>query len=158
MSKEKAPLEIKTVYEFEKKNNKVEISAIPADIRGETVLYVGICELRNSAGSFIPKCAVTFEASHIKELKSMVEKAMEIDNYGEVTELGTFEKNSREQIQVSGRTYRGTEYLDIRTYYKDAEGSYKPSKKGVTIPPDILEDLLEGLTKFEETYLKEEKE
>lgn len=156
MAKEREELNITSLYEFEKNANKVQISAIPVPVKGEARMYVGICELKSDG---IPKSAMSMEAKYIPELKTFIEQAMEMDSYPEFLELGVIPKNSREQIQVSVKTYMKTEYLDIRLFYKDKEGNYKPSSKGVTIPPDCLEDLLKGLNVFEEkTALPEDVE
>jgi len=37
---------------------------------------------------------------------------------------------------VSTESYKGRDYLDIRIYYQDNEGEWKPTRKGVTVSPE----------------------
>jgi len=58
------------------------------------------------------------------------------------------EKSALERIQIEMKEYKKKKYLDIRTYYRSDEGEWKPTKKGVTIPPEALEDLIEAVNKI----------
>lgn len=62
--------------------------------------------------------------------------------------IHSFEKNALEQIRVSLNVFRGRQYVDIRTYYKGDDGDFHPSKKGVTLSPELLDDLAEGIKKL----------
>ena len=57
-------------------------------------------------------------------------------------------KSSTEKIIVSLSEWSDLEYVDIRLWY-DASGGrnteWKPGKKGITIKPEFLEDLKEGI-------------
>jgi hypothetical protein len=64
------------------------------------------------------------------------------DEYGVL--LHEFEKNNREVIRFTLNEYKGTQYIDVRTFYKAEDGSYKPSRSGVTFRPEQFEDFLEG--------------
>lgn len=59
------------------------------------------------------------------------------------------EKNPIERIHIEMKEYRKKKYLDIRTYYRADDGEWKPTKKGVTIPPDMIEDVIVALQKIE---------
>ena len=62
--------------------------------------------------------------------------------------LGTVDKNSREQIQVRAAEYEGHPYIDIRTYWRNGEDDdWKPSKKGVTLKPELVGELIAVLKK-----------
>ena len=39
----------------------------------------------------------------------------------------------------------GKEFIDIRQYFKNEDDEYKPSPKGVTLPPDKLNELIQAL-------------
>ena len=58
------------------------------------------------------------------------------------------QKSSTEKIVVSLSEWNGSGYVDIRLYY-DASGGqnteWKPTKKGITIKPEFLKDLREGI-------------
>ncbi len=56
------------------------------------------------------------------------------------------EKNSQEEIRFSLQEYRGTDLIDIRVYY-DAGDVIKPTKKGISIPLDRLDEFLAKLRK-----------
>jgi len=64
------------------------------------------------------------------------------DDYGLV--VYEFDRNDRERVRVGINEYRGHDYIDLRVYY-EKEGSYHPSKKGLTIPKDLYPALLEGV-------------
>ncbi len=57
-------------------------------------------------------------------------------------------KNSTEKIVVSLSEWNDSEYVDIRLYYDASNGKnteWKPGKKGITIKPEFLKDLREGI-------------
>ena len=58
------------------------------------------------------------------------------------------EKNSRESIVVSETEYKGSTYVDVRIFYKDINGSLQPTRKGVSIRPDKVSELLAALSAF----------
>ena len=58
------------------------------------------------------------------------------------------EKNSRESIVVSETEYKGSKYVDVRIFYKDTNGSLKPTRKGVSIRPEKGSELLAALSAF----------
>ncbi len=64
-----------------------------------------------------------------------------------------FSKNSAEKIRVSIVEFRGKTYGDIRVYYQDDDGEFKPTKKGVTFAPDILPQIKEGVSQLEQELL-----
>lgn len=43
-------------------------------------------------------------------------------------------KNARETIRVQMAEFRGTSYLDVRTWADTGDGEPKPTPKGVTVP------------------------
>ena len=56
--------------------------------------------------------------------------------------LATIDRNATEQLQISIKSYKNKEYLDLRIFYTTDEGAtWLPSKKGVTVAPDSLEIL-----------------
>ncbi|MCX7991633.1 MAG: transcriptional coactivator p15/PC4 family protein [Proteobacteria bacterium] len=59
--------------------------------------------------------------------------------------LGEIQKSTTEIIRVSKESFKGKEYLDIRIYFINDEGEWKPTKKGVTLSPDKAEELIEIL-------------
>ena len=45
-------------------------------------------------------------------------------------------------------TFKGKTYVDLRIYYKASDGEYRPTKKGVTLSPDLLPELGEAIRKL----------
>jgi hypothetical protein len=62
----------------------------------------------------------------------------------------TFPKNATEEIRASVSTYKGKQYLDLRVFYQGDDGEYHPSKKGISIAPDLLAELEEAIRKLRE--------
>ena len=58
------------------------------------------------------------------------------------------EKNSRESVVVSETEYKGNKYVDVRVFYKDTDGSLKPTRKGVSLRPEKVAELREALSVF----------
>ncbi|HQN28844.1 MAG TPA: transcriptional coactivator p15/PC4 family protein [Mesotoga sp.] len=55
------------------------------------------------------------------------------------------QKNTQEKIRVEKRKYKGREFVDVRTYYLDDSGEWKPSPKGITFKVELLEDIISAL-------------
>ena len=55
------------------------------------------------------------------------------------------EKNSRESIVVSEIEYKGNKYIDVRVFYKDPDGDLKPTRKGVSLRPEKVAELVAAL-------------
>ncbi len=55
------------------------------------------------------------------------------------------QKSPTEIIRIEKREFKKREFIDIRTYYEDESGEYKPTKKGVTINPSLIDELVEAL-------------
>ena len=58
------------------------------------------------------------------------------------------EKNSRESIVVSETEYKGNKYVDVRVFYKDTDGSLKPTRKGVSVRPEKVAELVAALSAY----------
>lgn len=59
--------------------------------------------------------------------------------------IGEFQKNTAERVKVTWETYKGSRFVDIRAYYEDKTGELKPTRKGIAIPQDKIESLIELL-------------
>ncbi len=67
--------------------------------------------------------------------------------------VSEMEKGWNEKIVFSFSTFRGKNYADIRVYYEDDEGEWKPTKKGVAIAVDRFPEFKERLGELE-SYLE----
>ncbi len=65
--------------------------------------------------------------------------------------VGEIERNETEVVRVSTEEFKGRKYLDIRVYFDNGEGEWKPTKKGVTIQPDRVDDFIELIRKAKES-------
>lgn len=55
--------------------------------------------------------------------------------------IHSFPRNPLEEIRASITEFKRRQYVDIRVYYKDDAGDFLPTKKGITIGIDLLDDL-----------------
>ena len=59
-------------------------------------------------------------------------------------------KSANSCIRVEHREYKSHTFIDARQYYLGDDGDWHPTKKGVTIPTDLVGDVIEALTPFVE--------
>jgi hypothetical protein len=71
---------------------------------------------------------------------------MSDNNENDIIEI---EKNSREKIRISLSEFKGKKLIDMRIWYVDKEGEYKPSKKGLSISIDKYDELKNAILKLE---------
>ena len=64
------------------------------------------------------------------------------------------QKNEHTQLRVEETEYKGRLLVNIRDWY-EADGEYLPTKKGVTVPPELLPELIEGLTALNKKLVNE---
>ena len=55
-------------------------------------------------------------------------------------------------VRISLEKYRNRQYVNIREYYQDENGEFKPTRRGVTLPPDALEEAINGLRKLRKKF------
>ncbi|HPW54351.1 MAG: transcriptional coactivator p15/PC4 family protein [Thermoanaerobaculaceae bacterium] len=67
------------------------------------------------------------------------------------TILHEFKRNAEETLRISLSTFKGRTYVDIRLFYEDTNGELAPSKKGVTITPELWDEFRIGVARAEET-------
>jgi hypothetical protein len=64
--------------------------------------------------------------------------------------LYSFPKNPLEEVRASITVFKGKQYIDLRIYYKTDDGEYHPSKKGLTLSLDLLQELEQAVEKLRE--------
>ncbi|RWR04157.1 hypothetical protein D2T32_20480 [Sinirhodobacter populi] len=62
-------------------------------------------------------------------------------------DLGTIAKNSREEIRLTVETFKGMELVNIRVWYQDTAGEYRPGRKGIAFKLELLPEVLTALSK-----------
>ena len=60
------------------------------------------------------------------------------------------EKSETDIIRIALNEFKGREYVDIRQHFKNEDGEYTPTKKGVTFNPELIDEVIEGLTALKE--------
>ena len=63
--------------------------------------------------------------------------------------VAEMEKGWNEKIVFSLSEFRGKNYADIRVYYEDDEGEWKPTKKGITVALERFSEFKEHLAALE---------
>lgn len=67
----------------------------------------------------------------------------------EIMLIGEIPKNTTEKLKVTISEYKGYTFLDIRVYYEDGQGEYKPTKKGITLKKGDIEPIIRLLKEGE---------
>ncbi len=67
--------------------------------------------------------------------------------------IGEMEKGWNEKIIFSISEFKGKNYANIRIYYEDDEGEWKPTKKGVTVSLDTFREFKENIENLESFLL-----
>lgn len=57
------------------------------------------------------------------------------------------QKNMKEKIRVSIEEYRGTRFIDCRVYFEDDNGEWRPTKKGIALNSETINEVIEALQK-----------
>jgi len=66
------------------------------------------------------------------------------------TVVHEFKRNAEETLRVSLSVFKGKTYVDVRLFYEDANGELAPTKKGVTITPELWDEFRTGVAAAEQ--------
>ncbi len=66
------------------------------------------------------------------------------------TVIHEFKRNAEETMRVSLSVFKGKTYIDFRLFYTDANGELAPTKKGVTITPELWDEFRTGVAAAEQ--------
>ncbi|MGB2983671.1 MAG: transcriptional coactivator p15/PC4 family protein [Candidatus Bipolaricaulia bacterium] len=58
----------------------------------------------------------------------------------------SIDKGLGSQIHIRLSKFRDRDYLDIRNFYETEDGEWKPTRKGIAVPVEFYDELIEGLT------------
>jgi hypothetical protein len=67
--------------------------------------------------------------------------------------IAQFEKNKKEEVRISVGTFHGRRIINVRVFYKDDDGTWKPGKQGVAVSVERYKDLAGAILQVGE-YLK----
>ncbi len=62
-------------------------------------------------------------------------------------QIAEVQKNTKERIRIVLTEYHGHQFIDCRVYFEDAQGELRPTKKGISLTADVIDDVIEALTK-----------
>ncbi len=54
--------------------------------------------------------------------------------------IADFEKGE-DVVRVSLSEFKGRQYVNVRIYYMNEEGEWRPTRKGITLSPDMMRDV-----------------
>jgi hypothetical protein len=57
------------------------------------------------------------------------------------------EKNTKERIRISIEDFKGHKFIDCRVYFQDEAGEWHPTKKGIALNADTVDEVIDGLKK-----------
>ena len=64
---------------------------------------------------------------------------------GDETLVRTIDKGLGNRIHVRIAEFRERDYLDIRNFYEDDAGEWKPTRKGIAVPVEFYDELMDAL-------------
>lgn len=67
--------------------------------------------------------------------------------------IAQFEKNATEVVRVSITEFRGRKLVDLRVYYTDDEGEYRPTRKGISISVDGYPEFRNAIARLDKVLL-----
>ena len=71
--------------------------------------------------------------------------------------LASIPRTATEEIHIQINEYKGKKYLDLRVYYTTDDGiNWNPTKKGVTFPPDKLDEVKQAIELAQKEFETEE--
>ncbi len=59
------------------------------------------------------------------------------------------DKSEAERVRIAVNEFKEKLFLDIRQYYQAEDGDWRPTKKGVSLPADKLDELKMALEKLQ---------
>jgi hypothetical protein len=92
------------------------------------------------------------------ELKKKIEADLKldkpdfVDDTEDLVNLGYIELSATQKLIFSISNFRGRKYIDIRTWFQDQSGAWKPTKKGIHFNTDKFADF-EKLSKLFSTVV-----
>ncbi len=55
------------------------------------------------------------------------------------------EKGLENRIHIRISRFKERDYLDIRNFYQDEAGEWKPTRKGIAVPVEFYDELMDAL-------------
>lgn len=68
--------------------------------------------------------------------------------------LGTVRKNATAEIRFTVENFRGHEIVNVRVWYRDADGEYRPGKQGLAFRLELPGEVLDALCNARKAVLQ----
>jgi hypothetical protein len=68
--------------------------------------------------------------------------------------IHSFPKNPLEEVRASITEFKRRRYVDVRVYFKGDDGDFMPTKKGLTISIDLVDELAMAVLMLKEAIKK----
>jgi len=65
---------------------------------------------------------------------------------GEERLIRAIDKGIGGQVRIRLSRFRDRDYIDIRNFYEAEDGEWRPTRKGIAIPVEMFDDLMDALT------------
>jgi len=72
--------------------------------------------------------------------------------------VSAIDKGLGNRIHIRISRFKDRDYLDIRNYYEDDAGEWKPTRKGIAVPVEFYDEVMESLTTAKAVIDKRAKE
>ena len=72
--------------------------------------------------------------------------------------VSSFKRNPTEEVRAGIKEFKGRRYIDLRIYYMDDQGEWKPTRKGISLATDFMPELKEAVAAIEVELGNMEKE
>lgn len=66
------------------------------------------------------------------------------------TLIGSIENGNGRSVKIHLQTFKGKDYIDVRTWIQDDQGEWKATPKGLCLSTELLPALIQALTKADE--------
>lgn len=63
--------------------------------------------------------------------------------------VATFKRNPTEEVRAGIKEFKGRRYIDLRIYYMDDQGEWKPTRKGISLSTDFMPELKDAVSQIE---------
>ena len=67
--------------------------------------------------------------------------------------IAQFEKNATEVVRVTLAEFHGRQLIDLRVYYTDDKGEYRPTRKGISLPVDGYTDFRTAVARLDKMLI-----
>ncbi len=56
--------------------------------------------------------------------------------------IGEIERTKTERLRIEASNYKGVDFISVRIYYQADNGEWRPTKKGITVKPEKVDELI----------------